>query len=70
MDIQAPWVGETPEEYGRKYTRKNKEFTLLINLSGYITIDAQDISEAREIARNMSVSELAEYVDEVEIDYE
>ena len=63
MDIQAPWVGKTPEEY-----RGEKEYTILFTLQGSITISAIDKEDAREQFKEMSYRELAGFVEDKQID--
>ena len=61
--LEAPWVGKTPEEY-----RDETEYTINFTMQGSITICARDKEQAKEIFRDMSRNELADYTEDVEID--
>ena len=62
MGIQAPWVGKTKEEY---YGDKTKTYTFRFSLKGEVEVDALDREEAIEILKDMSFSELLDWITEV-----
>lgn len=58
-NLQAPWVGKTPEEYNHPNC---KEYEISFTLSGKITILAKDYDDAVDQYQDMSYSELLDFI--------
>ena len=66
--LEAWWVGKTPEEC-HKMTTGEEAYTVYFTMTGSVTVYARDKEEAEEkLKSDFSHSELAGYVDEVEVD--
>lgn len=67
MNIHAPWVDKSPEEYYEETTNK-KQFDIEFTLQGTISIFASSKEEALEEIKNMSKFDLLDYVEETDFD--
>lgn len=63
-NLQAPWVGRTPEEYGEieGFRSPTRTYTVTVAHVYTIEVEAQDEEEAKELA--------VYYVDQGDEDYE
>lgn len=69
MNIQADYVGLTPEEY-HEQTTGEKEYTLTISMTGTISLFATDLEDAKEKVINMAKTDLIDYIEEIEVENE
>lgn len=67
MNIQAPWVGKSPEEYHEETTNQ-KQFDIEFTMQGTISIFASSKEEALEQAKTISKLDLLDYVEETAFD--
>ena len=58
-NLQAPWVGKTPEEYDNPDC---KEYVIDFVMKGRITILAKDKHDAMEQYHDMSYTELIDFI--------
>ena len=63
MNMQAPWVGKSPEEYHEETTNQ-KQFDIEFTMQGTISIFALSREEALEEIKTISALDLLDYVEE------